>query len=44
MREEIISIFKNEGLSMTIAKYLMETNFLNVTFNLLTGTYFMQNG
>ena len=22
----------------------METNFLNVTFNLLTGTYFMQNG
>ena len=39
MREGIISIFKNEGLSMTIETNLTEANFLNVTFNLLTRKY-----
>ena len=35
MRKDIISIFKNEGLSVTIETNLIETNFLDVTFNLL---------
>ena len=40
MRKDIISIFKNEGLSITIETNLIETDFLDVTFNLLTGKYF----
>ena len=40
MRKDFISIFKNEGLSITIEKNLIETDFLDVTFNLLTGKYF----
>ena len=40
MRKDIISIFQNEGLSITIEKNLIETDFLGVTFNLLTGKYF----
>ena len=40
MKEDIISIFKNEGLSMTIETNLAEADFLDVTFNLLTRKYF----
>ena len=40
MRKDIISIFKNEVLSITIETNLIETDFLDVTFNLLTGKYF----
>ena len=40
MRKDIISVFKNEGLSITIETNLIETDFLDVTFNLLTGKYF----
>ena len=40
MRKDIISIFQNEGLSITIETNLIETDFLDVTFNLLTGKYF----
>ena len=39
-RKDIISIFKNEGPSITTETNLMETDFLDVTFNLLTGKYF----
>ena len=37
MRKDIISIFKNEGLSITIETILIETDFLDFTFNLLKG-------
>ena len=40
VRKDIISIFKNEGLSITIETNLIETDFLDVTINLLTGKYF----
>ena len=40
VRKVIISIFKNEGLSITIEINLIETDFLDVTLNLLTGKYF----
>ena len=40
MRKDIISIFKNEGLSLTIEINLIETDFLDVTFNLSAGKYF----
>ena len=40
MSKDTISIFKNEGLSITIETNLIETDFLDVTFNLLTGKYF----
>ena len=40
MRKDIISIFKNEGLSITIETHLIETDFLYATFNALTGKYF----
>ena len=40
MRKDIISIFQNEGLSITIETNLIETDFLGVTFNLVTGKYF----
>ena len=39
MRKDVISIFKNEGLSITIEKNIIETDFLDVTLNLLTGKY-----
>ena len=38
IKKDIISIFKNEGLSITIETNLIETDFLDVTFNLLTGS------
>ena len=40
MRKDIISIFKNEGLSIAIETNLIETYVLEVTLNLLTGKYF----
>ena len=40
MRKDVILIFKNEGLSITIETNLIETDCLDVTFNLLTGKYF----
>ena len=39
MRKDIISIFKNESLSITIGTNLIETDILDVTFNLLTRKY-----
>ena len=40
LRKDIISLFKDEGLSITIDTNLIETDFLNVSFNLDTGKYF----
>ena len=39
-RKNIIALFKNEGLSITIETNLFETDFLDVTFNLATGKFF----
>ena len=36
MKKDFISIFKNEALAVTIEKILIETDFLDVTFNILT--------
>ena len=40
MRKNIIALFKNERLSITIETNLFETDFLGVTFNLVTGKFF----
>ena len=40
MRKNTISIFKNKSLSIMIETNLIKTDFLDVTFNLLTGKYF----
>ena len=40
LRKDIIEIFKSEGLSITRETNLIETDFLDVTFNLHTGKYF----
>ena len=40
LRKKIITIFKAEGLSITIETNLIETDFLDVTFNLHTNKYF----
>ena len=40
IRKDIIALFKEEGLSITIETNLIETNFLDVTFNLATKKYF----
>ena len=40
LRTKIITIFKAEGLSITIETNLIETDFLDVTFNLHTNKYF----
>ena len=40
LRKKIITIFKAEGLSITIETNLRETDFLDVTFNLHTNKYF----
>ena len=40
MRKNIISLFKEEGLSITTEINLVETDFLDVTFNLDTGKHF----
>ena len=36
-----IALFKKEGLSITIETNLIETDFLDVTFNLATNKYFL---
>ena len=41
MRKNIIALFKNEGLSITIETNLFETGFLDVTFNLVTEKLFL---
>ena len=40
VRKDIISILKNEGLSITIETNLIETDFFDVTFSLITQKYF----
>ena len=40
MRKNIITLFKNEGLGITIDTNLVETDFLDVTFNLTSGKFF----
>ena len=40
MRKNIIALFKNEGLSITIETNLFQTDFLDVMFNLATGNFF----
>ena len=40
LRKDKISLFKDEGLSIAIDSNLIETNFLDVSFNLNTGKYF----
>ena len=40
MMKNIITLFKNEGLGITIDTNLIETDFLDVTFNLTTGKFF----
>ena len=39
-RKSIIALFKKEGLNITIETNLIETDFLDVTFNLVTEKYF----
>ena len=39
LRKDMISLFKDEALSITIDTNLIETDFLNVSFNLNTGKY-----
>ena len=39
-RKNIITLFKNEGLGITIDNNLIETDFLDVTFNLTSGKFF----
>ena len=43
LRKDIINLFKDEGLSITIDTNLIETDFLGVSFNLNTGKYFSFN-
>ena len=40
MRKNIIAIFEEEGLTMTIDTNLIETDFLDETFNLAMGKFF----
>ena len=40
MRKNIIVLFKEEGLTITIDTNLIEIDFLDVTFNLATGKFF----
>ena len=40
LRKDIISLFKDEGLSIRIDTNLTETDFLDVSLNLNTGKYF----
>ena len=40
MRKNIITLFKNEDLGITIDTNLIETDFLDVTFNLTSGKFF----
>ena len=40
MRKNIIALFMDEGLTITIDTNLIETDFLDVTFNLATSKFF----
>ena len=40
LRKDIINLFKDEGLSITIDANVIERQFLDVSFNLNTGKYF----
>ena len=40
VRKDIIALFKEEGLSIAFETNLIETDFLDVTFNLATKKYF----
>ena len=40
IRKDIIALSKEEGLSITIKTNLIETDFLDVTFNLVIKKYF----
>ena len=40
LRIDIITLFKDEGLSITIDTNLIEADFLDVSYNLNTGKYF----
>ena len=40
MRKNIIGYFKEEGLTITTDTNPIETEFLDVTFNLATGKFF----
>ena len=41
MRKNIIALFKNEGASITIENNLFAAHFLDVTFNMVTGKFFL---
>ena len=41
LRKDIISLFKDEGLYITIDTYLIKTDFLDISFNLNIGKYFI---
>ena len=41
IRKDVIVLFKEEGLSITIKTNLIETDFLDVTFNLVTKNTFL---
>ena len=41
LRKDKVSLFKDEGLSIAIDMNLIETNFLDVSFNLNTRKYFL---
>ena len=43
LRKHVIATFKNKGLSVTNETNLAETGFLDVTFNLSTGTCYPYN-
>ena len=43
MRKNVIATFKNEGMSVITDINLAEIDFLDVTFNLLTGKYYPYN-
>ena len=43
MRKNITALFKNEGLSITTETNFFETDFLDVTFNLVKGKFFPFN-
>ena len=43
IRKNTIAIFQSEGLGITTETNLVETDFLDVTFNLSTGKYYPYN-
>ena len=39
MKKELVQIYKNNGLSMTVKRNLKTANFLDIHFNLVKETY-----